>query len=376
MEPFTPPFCPRASCRHHQAGSIPYASFCAWGSYPTRAFGRVPRFRCLACGATFSSQTFAVDYYAKRVFDYEEIARKLSSCESLSAIGRAYAASTDTIMNRVTRASRQVLAFESELASTRHPSEDLAADGFESFCRSQFHPNNITILVGAKSQFVYAADHATLRRKGRMTDGQRERRTELEKEWRPDPKGIERSFSRVAMEGLRVLSDGRRSSITLWTDEHKSYGRAMAGSGCLASMREAGRIDHRTISSRAERTRTNPLFPVNYLDREIRKDLHEHVRETVCHGRNVNRQMERFTLYAWWHNYRKPHRVREPVFRSHAEVAGYDLPHIARADQKVWKRRAMLSLTELAEPGFDTWLRSRASPGQSGPDYLPGYAMA
>ncbi|MEI6389293.1 MAG: hypothetical protein WCQ50_22020, partial [Spirochaetota bacterium] len=214
-----------------------------------------------------------------------------------------------------------------------------------------------------------------LRRKGRMTDKQLERRVELEKERRPNPKGLERSFARVALEGLRVLSDGARPSLILWTDEHKSYGRAMANSACLMALREAKRLNHQTFSSRAERTLANPLFPVNYLDREIRKDIHEHVRETVCFGRNVNRQMERFTLYSWWHNYRKPHRVRERVFRSHAEVAGYDCAHIAKASQTIWKRRAMLSLTELAEPWIDTWLRSRTSPGMRGPDYLPRYAL-
>jgi len=376
MKPFTPPFCGSSSCSLHSlVRGVPYTEFIGWGSYSTKAFGEVPRFRCTVCGKTFSEQTFRTDYYAKRVIDYEEVTRRLSSCESLSAIARAFHASTDTISNRISRACRQVLSFESDQAESRHLDEDLVADGFESFCGSQYFPNNITILVGSVSQFVYTADHVTLRRKGRMTEGQRIRRAALERLFKADPKGIEKSFARVIGEGLRVLSDGCRSVLNLWTDEHRAYPRAINQPSCFSVLRAAGRIIHRTISSRAARTRANPLFPVNYLDREMRKDMHEHTRETVCFGRNVNRQMERLALYLWWHNYRKPHRIRGET-RSHAEVAGYDMSRIDEGLRWIWERRAWLSLTDLPETMRDSWLRTRVSPLRQGPDYLPRFARA
>src|SRR5512142_788881 len=348
MEPFLPPFCPARRCPFHwlEHGQD-YSSYAPWGSYQTKAFGTVPRFICLECGKTFSTQTFSVAYYAKRVL----------------------ASPTDTISNRISRAARQALAFESDLASSRHPAENLAADGFESFCRSQFFPNNITILVGSASQFVYAADHVTLRRKGRMTESQRTKREVLDKLFRPAPRGIRASFGRVAGESLRVLSDSRREALTLWTDEHKEYPRGIRDSACLGALVRQGRIEHRTISSRAARTQDNPPFPVNYLGRELRKDLHEHGRESVCFGRNVNRQMERLALYLWWHNYRKAHRARGELL-SHAEAAGYDLGHMKERMGTIWKRRAWLSLTSLTEAMRDSWLRLRATPLLKMPDYL------
>ena len=109
MAAFTPPFCACPACPHHaQDSRHPYSYFIAWGSYTVKAFGRVPRFRCTVCGKTFSKQTFSPDYYAKRAFDYYDIAQRLSSCESHSAMGRALGASTDTVSNRVSRAVRQV----------------------------------------------------------------------------------------------------------------------------------------------------------------------------------------------------------------------------------------------------------------------------
>jgi hypothetical protein len=370
------PYCPYPDCSFHRIDPHePYCAFVNWGSYSTKAFGEVPRFRCTACGHTFSTQTFRVDYYAKRVIDYHDIMLKLASTSSLSALGRSIKASSDTVSNRISRAARQSLAFESRLARTRHLREDLAADGFESFCVSQYFPNNINILVGSDSQFVYAADHVTIRRKGRMTEKQRKARIELDKRFKADPKGIERSFQRIADECLRVLSDEGRPFLTMWTDEHRAYPRGIALSPCAAAIRDQGRILHKTVSSRAARTRANPLFPVNYLDRELRKDVHEHVRETVCFGRNVNRQMERLSLYLLYHNYHKPHRSRWGSW-THAIVAGYEAGWIWPELARIWEDRAMFSLTSLTPSMADTWLRIRTTPLLKARDYLPKYAAA
>jgi transposase-like protein len=376
MDAFRPPFCANPRCLHHREDPAkPYVHYVSWGSYRTAAFGIVPRFRCTACGTTFSVQTFRVDYWLKRVFDYRDLTERLASCSSVRAIGRAWRVAGKSIQNRIGRGARQALAFESRLSSSRHPAEDLAADGFESFCVSQFFPNNIHLLVGKRSQFVYESDHVTLRRKGRMTAAQRKRRERLDLRFRPDPRGIERSFQRIGDSLLSVLSDEGRPSLTLWTDERRDYPRALARSPCAGALLAEGRIEHRTVSSRALRTCDNPLFPVNYLDREIRKDLHEHVRETVCFGRNVNAQMERLTLYLFYHNYLKLHRSAGPRL-SHALVAGYDAEEIAKGLEGIWEARAWYSHTELSESGEETWLRLRTTPLWKGPDYLPRHAAA
>jgi hypothetical protein len=376
MDEFSPPFCPHADCPCHETSPHQiYRQYQPWGSYSTKTFGTVPRYRCLVCLHTFSAQTFSVDYYAKRRIDYPDLLERLVATSSLSAIGRAIKASTDTVSNRISRAARQGLALASRLSRTRRLGEDVAADGFESFCVSQYFPNNLTVLVGSESQFVYAADHATLRRKGRMTEAQKIRRSRLERGFRADPRALVKSFSRIAGECLSVLADESRPALVLWTDEHRAYPRGLAESSCAAALCAQGRVLHRTIPSRAARTRANPLFPVNYLDRELRKDLHEHVREGVCFGRNVNRQMERFALYQFYHNYLKRHRARWGSV-TNALVAGYDAGFIEDELARVWKDRAFLSLTRLSESMDDTWRRSRATPLGRQRDYQPKYAVA
>jgi len=82
-----------------------------FGLLPYKVFGRVLRYRCTACGKSFSRQTFRLDYYAKNILSYKDIIQRLSSCESLSVIERAVGASPDTISNRISRAPDKPLAY-------------------------------------------------------------------------------------------------------------------------------------------------------------------------------------------------------------------------------------------------------------------------
>jgi len=73
---------------------------------------------------------------------------------------------------------------------------------------------------------------------------------------------------------------------------------------------------HRRCSSTAPRTVSNDLFSVNYLDRQILKDLAEHTRQTVQFARNAVNQMERLAVYRAYHNYFKPISMRASAILS------------------------------------------------------------
>jgi hypothetical protein len=101
--------------------------------------------------------------------------------------------------------------------------------------------------------------------------------------------------------------------FTLYTDERKEYVRALS---TLTEARHLTEIDvfhHRTINSRVARTRLNPLFPVNYIDREIRKNSAAHVRETVRFDREVNMTASRMVIHLGFHVFRKPFRIDNKV---------------------------------------------------------------
>ncbi|MFO7850106.1 MAG: hypothetical protein R6V67_09125, partial [Spirochaetia bacterium] len=175
----TPTFCPHRFCRYHHKAPTGERWYHIAGSYHTKAFGTVTRFRCLSCGGGFSEQTFRLDYFVKRPLSYDEISSRVTAGSGIRSIGRRLSVSHQAILNRLTRLARQALGLHAELLATLTLNEDLVADGFESFVGSQYEPDNTHILVGSRSQFLYAFDYAHLKRKGRMSDGQlieRERR--------------------------------------------------------------------------------------------------------------------------------------------------------------------------------------------------------
>ena len=163
----SPPFCPNPACtNHHHPPKRKW--FWKSGQYRTHTFGSIQRFICLSCFCRFSSQTFSIDYFAKKKINYHTIDKQLRSTGSIRDISRDLSCSTDTVLNRISRLAKNAIAVHSSLCATATYSEDLVADGFESFCVSQYFPNNITLLAGKESQYLYFANYCTLRRKGRM----------------------------------------------------------------------------------------------------------------------------------------------------------------------------------------------------------------
>jgi transposase-like protein len=74
-----PPYCPYKECPQHFEGKHLKNWYRHFGFHCTDAFGKVQRYQCKSCGRTFSDQTFSLNYYAKRVIDYEQLFRQLRS---------------------------------------------------------------------------------------------------------------------------------------------------------------------------------------------------------------------------------------------------------------------------------------------------------
>lgn len=369
-----PPFCPRPGCVHHLAPAVS-----SWyerdGYHETRAFGRVPRFRCKACGRNFSTQTFRVDYYAKKVVDYREFEELLASSMSGRALGRHFGLSPDSVQNRVDRLSRQALAIHSILRSLADPREPVAIDGFQSFDRSQFFPNNITISVAGNSRFLLEATHASLRRSGSMTARQKSRRAEFDRTVSYEPRAIERSFTELLDQLVRDRPPREDRPLVLVTDLKKDYTTALSSHPFWSLGKY--RVERVLVDSRKPRTVWNPLFPVNYWDRELRKDQAAHRRETTCHARNASNGMARFWCYARYHNYRKRYRIRasRDDRRTHADVAGIPKDVRLGLEGLFYQARAFFSRSSLSTAGMKAWLKLFPTPGTDWIGRVPAYAL-
>jgi hypothetical protein len=340
-----PEFCPNTNCRYHRReiarGYLWYRRF---GTFDTRCRGEIQRFRCTACGKTCSTQTFSVHYWTHSTNDLAWLLGHLYGCSGLRQTGRFAGVTYRVIANRTRRLARNALTVMDLVISRLALGEDLALDGFESYTRSQYHPNNITHVVGRKSEFIYAAVHTLLRRKGSMTAAQRRQRGLIDQVWKP--------ATSVRQDVGGMLSDlspsieracQAREQLTLSTDEHRSYAPAIKDVPRLGALLSGGRLVHERTSSREARTKENPLFVVNYVDRQMRKNMAEHVRETIRQGREVNCQMERMAVFMMMHNFLTPKRITDQALfgeqPTHAEAAGLGGKEVCRQMRRVFTHR-------------------------------------
>src|SRR5512132_874779 len=268
--PFVPPFCPRTDCRFHRS-SVGW-SWIRYGHYTRQcAPRRIPRFRCVHCRATFSSQTFSTTYFLKRPELLPRFFHRLLACSGYRQIAREARCNPTTVMGQAARLGRHALLYLAQHRPQGLVAEPLVIDGFESFAHSHFQPLHLNTVVGADSHFVYGFTQVTLRRKGRMTDKQKRLRKELEERCgRPDPKGIEREMATA----LRIAVP-EPQELEIRSDEHPAYPRSFR-------LLKGYAIEHRQTPSVQARTPQNPLFPVNLLDLLLRHNSANHKRETIA----------------------------------------------------------------------------------------------
>ena len=292
--PFEFPHCPRRDCRYH--GCTEGWRWIRHGSFHRRAAPqRIPRFRCVHCRHTFSTQSFSPDYWLKRPDVLKPTFYRLLACSGYRQIAREARCAATTVLRHAARLGRLALLWLWQHRPLGSVGEPLVIDGFESFAFSQYHPLHLNLVVGAHSHYVYAFTHSELRRKGRMTAHQRRRRAALEaRDGRPDPRAIEHG-----MVAALKLAVPQPQPLVVRSDEHDDYPRALRRLAGYA-------VVHERTSSREARTANNPLFAVNRLDLLLRHNGANHKRETIAFSKRHQSVVERAALLTLWQNFCKP----------------------------------------------------------------------
>jgi len=376
---FVPPFCPYAACERH----VDPPSNKWWqsdGHHPTKAFGKVPRFRCKTCGRTFSVQTFSVHYYAKKVVPLAKLEELAASSVSTRALSRTLGCSCGTVTNRIDRIARQGIKLHATLRPKVRVDEGVCFDGLVSFAGSQYYPDDIGISITKDSRFILGLSYATLRRSGVLKPEQKKRRDQLYEGNHFERKAVERSFG----EHLDMLMAERRITknqpLVLISDEKKEYRRALLKHPLYLKQDEDHRVAQIQVWSKLPRTYYNPLFASNYIDREVRKDQANHRRETTCFCRNAANGMSRLYSYLVLHNYQKKYLIKWPQDRqeTHAEIAGLGAQDVNRLRGDMFSSRAFLSHLNLLPIDRSVWTKTVYDPRRGGrvSGKLPAFAFA
>jgi hypothetical protein len=164
-------------------------------------------------------------------------------------------------------------------------------DGFRTLESGHYWPFDLNLLVGV-SNYVYGFNEAELRRGGTQTPKQSTKRALVEARLgRPDPQATRQSVQEL-ME--RCIPEG--AEIEVHSDAHQAYPQAFR--------RLRNRlIHHRVTSSKAMRTPSNPLFPVNLADDWLRHSSANHKRRTIAFSKRRQGAMYRAAIWQVWRNY-------------------------------------------------------------------------
>jgi hypothetical protein len=214
-------------------------------------------------------------------------------------LARDVGVSPKTVDDRLSRLGRHCMLFHWRHMEAAPPPRALVVDGFESFELSQYYPFHHHVAVEKDTDFIVYFTDSELRRKGRMTETQKKRRCQLERQFgRPDPQAVKKD-----MIELLCVSLSGQSRVTVYSDDHQSYPAALRAVPCD--------VEHHVTSSRAYRNRTNKLWEVNLLDVLIRHCGANHRRETIAWSKRRVASAERLAILLVWRNYIK--RRREKV---------------------------------------------------------------
>lgn len=220
---------------------------------------------------------------------------------SNNSIARLLKVAEGTVRERLKTMARQSLIFEKEnFPMTLN--EDVAYDGFETFTHSQYSPCYINTAVGSRSMFIYHNTFSPLNRKGRMTEEQKRKNRDLIMKHGLYPQSSVYEESIYVFKNLSQMGPGK----TMYSDEHKSYGRAIQSFDC--------RIEHVTISSKDRRDATNPLFPINRLHNLYRHFFSSQKRETISFQKNEAALLEKIQLMKIYRNFMNTKFVKKIKF--------------------------------------------------------------
>jgi hypothetical protein len=213
----------------------------------------IPRFRCNTCQRTFSQQTFRHDYRDHRPEVNAELLGLLYSGMGLRQAGRRLGLAIQSVHAKFRKLAATCAALHQNLSRTLPPGCAYLLDEEESFEGLSIRPVTIPVLIERESWFVVATAVGRIRRLA--PKGTRRRaRQELEESQagkRPD------ESRQVVQQVIHALF--RRigaTPLTMDTDEKSSY-------RTLLEAQFGAHCQHLTTNSRAPRTPSNRLFPIN-----------------------------------------------------------------------------------------------------------------
>ena len=294
---FIPRFCPFTACPSRSSGHFRLRRR---GFYRRKCDGRsIQRFQCMECSRFFSVQTFRLDYRLHNPRLHLQLWRDFISKVTHRQAARLLGCSRKTVAHRLELLGRHCRAFHArvlaEAAGRGGIGGTFQLDELETFEHSRrLCPVSMPVLIERKSFFVLYTEAVALPARGNLTLRDRERKQERDR-----CHGKRRSGSRAAVgrafEVLRAVH-APRGIVRVQTDRKTSYASSL-------ERLFGSRVAHRRCSSKLERNRRNPLFPISHTLATMRDGISRLVRRNWGASKLRGRLARHAWIWIAWRNY-------------------------------------------------------------------------
>jgi transposase-like protein len=325
---FVPRRCPRPDCP-----SITSHHF-RWrrkGRFTRRCDGRsVPRFTCLECHRTFSSQTFRVDYRLRKPKLHLALFRDFVSKTTMRQSARMLGCTRRTVAHRLALLGRHCREFHANVLERARQKGGIGGtfqlDELETFEHSRrLKPVTVPVLIERSSYFVLHVSTAPMAPRGCRSP-----------RWREKKESMEQQFGKRSSGSVAAV----RESFDCLASMHRADARVTVQTDCKASYATnlkrifGERLRHERYSSKAPRNYGNPLFPINHTFAMMRDGLSRLVRRSWA----AAKLRERLSRHLWiWIAYRN-------YVRGITNEAPNVTPAMALGiDSHKWKRKELLA---------------------------------
>ena len=288
---FTPTHCPHSECPNHRL-AMP-DSISRYGRYrPSCRAHAVERFRCSECKRTFSRQTFRADYRQRKPYLNTMFFHLMVNCVGQRQAATVLGVARRTVERRFVWLARHCRGFHRNHMKRACLEGPFQLDEFETFESNRYQPLTVPVLIDRTTFFIVGTEVAPIRRKGRMTRLQLERRAEHEARHGRRPTDSPRAVRAVLEKLLPVVP----TAVVLDSDHKPSYQR-------IGKTLFGNRFVGRTHDAKRRRDKENPLFPINHTNARLRHFLSRLRRRSWCVSKLGARLRNHLDIATVWVNY-------------------------------------------------------------------------
>jgi transposase-like protein len=285
--------CTNTKCEKFGDGSVRRDWITNFGFYRRRCDSKyVQRFRCKACGKTFSNQTFNSTYRQHRPEINSLVRTTLCSKMSFRRIAKGFKINRKTVVRKFKHLAH-VARLNQERRLAKLKGVDLVKiDEMETFEHSKCKPLSIALAVVPGTRLILGARASEMPAKGPLADVSRKKYGPRRDDRKRGFQNVLNTLEPVTTKDLWIVSD-KKSVYPRWIREvlpNATHFKTKGRRGCVAGygeMKEGGR---------------DPLFYLNHTAATIRDNLARMLRRTWCGSKKLAALQLALDLNTDFHN--------------------------------------------------------------------------